>query len=553
MQRCILFCAAILCASAFLGAQTAIPIANQGFEATAIAEGSFTTGAPPSWTAIAPAFPSSAIFCEDVSFVDYRLEAPEGENCCTLLNDAGIRQTVVAGFVPGKSYVLGYRCAKFPTFPGNRRMEVRILINGTEVLSEIRRSPTTDGIWDLQTVTYTHPSFSFPVSGFTIEIRLADGAVGGKVSIDDVELAEVDGFTGFRGDIHPIGSFENETPDSLIPLGAFNGEKFRAEPIAGLSQVRAVAAGVFPTNGGKFCEVSNVGTGPGGSAPRSALAIGTYVATNSLLFDMQMFTGESIPSGSTYNDRLLIEMYDVSSGSEVLTESTVIVETNVAGHWTGPSPTYFSNLAGTFTSATNGIVVVINFETSELGKPYIVKVVVENGGDSNVPSSVIVDNIRWSADARRPGTSEGLQMATGVDSQCVACVHYGELSSGALNDEKSIGAGDVLHVGINSLDQNFFVQPILLAGQFFSTGSAEPTPIPSFNLWVNTATQLLINGTIPNTFGNSTFVVPGGSIHSFFVPFGFSGFSMMLQTIVPSPTANNGFFATSDAHLIRFN
>ena len=94
--------------------------------------------------------------------------------------------------------------------------------------------------------------------------------------------------------------------------------------------------------------------------------------------------------------------------------------------------------------------------------------------------------------------------------------------------------------------------PILLAAQFFTTGGAEPTPIPTYSLWLGTGATLLINGAQPSVFGQSSIVLPGGTIRSFFVPFGFNGFSMILQTVVPSTLSANGIIATSEAHLIRF-
>ena len=116
-----------------------------------------------------------------------------------------------------------------------------------------------------------------------------------------------------------------------------------------------------------------------------------------------------------------------------------------------------------------------------------------------------------------------------------------------------VDAGDILTLTLTSPFSTFTNYPILVAGQEFIGQTPQPG-IPAFGLQLNPvgipAPFLLIDPLALPLVG-SPLLLPGGSPYSFTIPLGLPQVTVMLQALVLTPTAQNGFFATSSGTAVR--
>lgn len=120
-----------------------------------------------------------------------------------------------------------------------------------------------------------------------------------------------------------------------------------------------------------------------------------------------------------------------------------------------------------------------------------------------------------------------------------------------------VEAGDLLTITITTTNPNFWQSGLIGAGQFFFTGFPPPS-VPSFP-------YLHLNPSFPpfdpflflgdaTLLGPIPLALPSPFAASFAVPPGLDGLglSLMMQALVISPSASNGFFGTSNSVEVRF-
>jgi hypothetical protein len=148
-----------------------------------------------------------------------------------------------------------------------------------------------------------------------------------------------------------------------------------------------------------------------------------------------------------------------------------------------------------------------------------------------------------------PGSGEAFNQGTAVNTPGGP---INPITFGGGFDVKTAVAGDVLSIRAISSSGAFNFTPLLIVGQFFTTGG--PAPVGALpNLHVNTfGAFIIVNGTDPSAFGGFQVVAPGGSTFAFSIPVSVAGQSCIVQSLALSPFATNGFFALSDGHEIRF-
>ncbi|MEE9394273.1 MAG: hypothetical protein V3W41_17375 [Planctomycetota bacterium] len=116
-------------------------------------------------------------------------------------------------------------------------------------------------------------------------------------------------------------------------------------------------------------------------------------------------------------------------------------------------------------------------------------------------------------------------------------------------------AGDVVNIFGFSPNGTFDFEPFAILAQFFTPG-LPPAGIPSLGLAVSPGGVpgpfALINGNAGSPLGPNEVVQPGGNLHSFLIPPGLSGLSLMVQSIALSPIAGNTFFAAGFGTEVRF-
>ncbi|MEZ6197755.1 MAG: hypothetical protein R3F20_18865 [Planctomycetota bacterium] len=154
----------------------------------------------------------------------------------------------------------------------------------------------------------------------------------------------------------------------------------------------------------------------------------------------------------------------------------------------------------------------------------------------------------------RHGTQEGIRMGTAVGLVTPA----NPIGTGPSSVMKQASAGDQLVVGLSPLGNDFLGLPAALAAQLFPTGAVPVSPdsnFPEIHLDFGAASSplLLYDGTQQLLFGG---LGPQGITLSYTVPAGLSGQSVLLQWVVldpflQGPGFQNGFFASSEAHVIQ--
>lgn len=148
----------------------------------------------------------------------------------------------------------------------------------------------------------------------------------------------------------------------------------------------------------------------------------------------------------------------------------------------------------------------------------------------------------------RPGTAEDLVLTTGISAALTATP-----------DVKDAVAGDLLQINVSTPLGTFFPGPLVIAAQLFSTGSTLGSIFPAVHINPNMPAFVIVyDGTI-SPFGNVQPIPPGGLGLAFVAPSFpglsviFQGFALTFDPIAYSVPAQNGIFAATDAHEIRFH
>ena len=110
---------------------------------------------------------------------------------------------------------------------------------------------------------------------------------------------------------------------------------------------------------------------------------------------------------------------------------------------------------------------------------------------------------------------------------------------------------DLFTLIIESPGGTFFNDPYIVAAQDFTTGNP-PVGLPPFGLHLDPSNAFILISGPDGPLGAPNVVIPGGSTHTFLVPPGLSGQSLMTQSLVLTPDATNGFFETSRGIEARF-
>lgn len=545
MLRALLaFGLALGIASAPALAQTSYPIVNPSFEADPIANGTYNQLVPSGWSG------SGLIFVSNPGSANLTIGAPDGENTLTLGSPGEASQDISGTFYPGSSYTLSLLAGSEIPAGSNHSFDISVFVNYALVAAETKTSPPNSGEFRRYTLGFTLPTGGPLVSSVTIRISREPG-LGSDVEFDSISLvASPATYSNFAQSDRPFGSAECQTAGAFVPQYTMDCEKFTAGgSVAGNAVIATSpvggAYGGFPTHGNQWIESSNQNTGPlSGAPPLARVDKYFYAATRQVAFDWAMLTTEAIPSGSLYRDQAHWALYDFTGGTAVLVDFGTLADTNdtVNNAWGAAPNNYTSPFAGAFGSMTSGTK-VLEIPSTSIGHPMFISVDVVNGGDNGFPSSVFIDDYRYQNPSARPGSGDDLRLGSGT-------VTPASLSGGGDQDEKTVYIGDVVYFGVAS--DSLFGLPILLAAQLFPAGGALPTPIPTYDLWINVGALLLVNGTASTPLGYSAAIVPGGSVFGFSVPGGLIGSSLMVQAIVPYPAASNGVLATSEAHIINF-
>ncbi|MBK8976872.1 MAG: hypothetical protein IPM29_13215 [Planctomycetes bacterium] len=141
-----------------------------------------------------------------------------------------------------------------------------------------------------------------------------------------------------------------------------------------------------------------------------------------------------------------------------------------------------------------------------------------------------------------PGSGEDLELRTGVAGA--------PATTGPGFDVKQAAGGQLLQLNVWSPQGTFDRAPFWVFAQAFTTGVPQLPSLP--NVYFDPARPIVaITGNLPSPIGGPV-IAPGTGSSSWFVaPAGMAGTSVMLQTLVVTPAANNGMFAISDGHEIQ--
>ena len=142
-----------------------------------------------------------------------------------------------------------------------------------------------------------------------------------------------------------------------------------------------------------------------------------------------------------------------------------------------------------------------------------------------------------------PGTGEDLTLSSGVNANA--------LSTGPGNSVKTVMGGDFLTLRAISPAGTFDYREFVLIAQSFATGSTPPSGVAP-HIHLSYPGLVFVIGGLASPF--PSLLPPGGSTSSYLVPPGFSGASILVQGVVITstpPFANNGLYASTDAHEIR--
>ncbi|MFG0317745.1 MAG: plastocyanin/azurin family copper-binding protein [Planctomycetota bacterium JB042] len=133
-----------------------------------------------------------------------------------------------------------------------------------------------------------------------------------------------------------------------------------------------------------------------------------------------------------------------------------------------------------------------------------------------------------------PGTGDDLELSTGVDAAPDSV------------DVKSLSAGNVLSIGIDSPEATLTGAPLVLALSAFPTGTTPASPLPGIHF--DPAAAVIVT---QGAFGWPLVVPPGGVSFGLVVPPVAAGTSIMLQAAALSANTHNGVFAATDGHELQ--
>jgi hypothetical protein len=262
----------------------------------------------------------------------------------------------------------------------------------------------------------------------------------------------------------------------------------------------------------------------------NAPTLGTITPANLLLVHTQTF---SVPDGGgqLFNVPLTVPV------SFIVTD-TIVVEYSF--------PNQIAATGSCF-GASNafGETAPCFFSSSTCGLPNPVTFPMVNPAFTTIHMILDLDWVPSGTTLTYPGSSEDLQLRTAVS---LANPPLGGLA----NDIKTCIAGDVLQVVVESTGGTFQLFPHVLVGELFTTGMppigpAAPFDTIHFNPTSPSAFALIV-GTTLTPLGFFSVINPGGNLYIYTVPPGLSGFSVLIQDLVPTPIAANGFFAVTDGH-----
>ena len=138
-----------------------------------------------------------------------------------------------------------------------------------------------------------------------------------------------------------------------------------------------------------------------------------------------------------------------------------------------------------------------------------------------------------------PGTLEDLRLETEVNA-----------GGNLLGPVKPVLAGDVVTLALRSPEATFdFAIPLILA-QLFTTGSPPLANLPGVHVDLGGDFVFLVDGLGTGPLGPQL-LPPGGIEVLVAIPPGLTGLSILIQGATISPNAQNGLFATTDAHELR--
>ena len=141
-----------------------------------------------------------------------------------------------------------------------------------------------------------------------------------------------------------------------------------------------------------------------------------------------------------------------------------------------------------------------------------------------------------------PGSGEDATLSTGING--VPTVYP---------SIKSATAGDVLSIQVDSPLGSFYYSPFILAAQLWTPGSSAPSGPGSLasELHIDSGAVILVG---PNAYSMNPVLSPGGQSVSLTIPLFLSPQNVMLQGLLlpwAGQPVNNGFFATTDGHVIE--
>ncbi|HGY92453.1 MAG TPA: hypothetical protein ENK43_14890 [Planctomycetes bacterium] len=154
-------------------------------------------------------------------------------------------------------------------------------------------------------------------------------------------------------------------------------------------------------------------------------------------------------------------------------------------------------------------------------------------------------NFQMTTSPLHPGTGEDFEMEARVDGNVLPCPGIA-----------IVDASQDLSLDVFSANGTFDGFRYFVVGQFFNP-AFPPPGVPSFGLTFNPA-GIPLPFFLADPVGSPSLLAPpllppGGTEFLFLVPPGLTGNSLMTQALVLTPTAGNGFFATSSGTEIRFN
>lgn len=209
-----------------------------------------------------------------------------------------------------------------------------------------------------------------------------------------------------------------------------------------------------------------------------------------------------------------------------------------------------SDTLGPVTAADRGNVTAMLLRDDALPIPFGVRrVAIEiELTTAGVDRVAFVDSVSAILDDEAfPGSNEDLELTSGVNGPAVG---------GPFDDAKTASAGDVLVLEIASPGGAHDFKPLILVTQLFVPGFPPSSPFGFSTVYVNPNQPglfVLLDGfsNIGGIFG-PPLVIPGGTIQQLVLPAGLEGFSAIFQALVIDVTAANGFFVTSNAHVVTF-